>query len=484
MHKVLTMKEGKPRVRLTACDTKPRAHGETFAPTLRPTSLRVLVATTANPTVTAHTMDVEAAYLHVDLDGVGNDGRPLELYVRLPSELLNSGEEGMVGLVVKAMYGVKEAGNLWNADYTGKVKSAGFVQSEYDPCVFIKGDDQGVVAVGVHVDDSFVSNGNHKIFEQLLATLRESYTINVKDGLHHRFLGIDIEVNVQERWASMSQKGYAETIVREFGMEGARLRSTPWPEGLLLNKEGVPGAPEEPLGAEEAARYRAAVASILFLYTQTRPELGYAMSQLTRWSSSPRPSHVTGLKGVLAFIAGTTDMLWRSRSGGDGAAAATTVQVWSDSDFATCIETRKSIGGHAGQLQGGLMAFVSWSAKQQSTVALSTLDAEYIQQSEGAREAFWLRGFLGELSMLQEEPTPLRVDNAGAMALAQRKAFYDRSKHLDVKCHYTREMVATGVVELLRVDSADNVADVFTKPLGRIKFQKFLAYLLDPGSSQ
>jgi hypothetical protein len=130
------------------------------------------------------------------------------------------------------------------------------------------------------------------------------------------------------------------------------------------------------------------------------------------------------------------------------------------------------------------MAFVSWSAKQQSTVALSTLDAEYIQQSEGAREAFWLRGFFGELSMLQEEPTPLRVDNAGAMALAQRKAFYDRSKHLDVKCHYTREMVATGVVALLRVDSADNVADVFTKPLGRIKFQKFLAYLLDPGSCQ
>jgi hypothetical protein len=72
--------------------------------------------------------------------------------------------------------------------------------------VFIKGDDQGVVAVGGHVDGSFVSNGNHKIFEQLLATLRESYTINVKNGLNHRFLGIDIEVNVQERWASMSQK--------------------------------------------------------------------------------------------------------------------------------------------------------------------------------------------------------------------------------------------------------------------------------------
>ena len=433
MHKVLTIKDGEPRVRLTVCDTKPRAQGETYAPTLRPTSLRVLVATTAKPGTTLHTMDVEAAYLHVDLKCLGDDGRPLELYVRLPPELLEPGEEGMVGLVVKGMYGVREAGNLWHADYTGTVKSAGFVQSMHDPCVFIKGDDRGIVAVGVHVDDSIVSNGNQEVYEQLLVKLREKYTIKVKDGAKHRFLGIDIMVNAEERSASMSQKGYAEAIVSQFGMEGARSRSTPWPEGLMLDKDGVPGAPEEPLGRQEAARYRAAVASILFLYTQTRPDLGYAISQLTRWSSSPRPSHVTALKGVLAYIGSTVDMLWRSRSGGDGAAAATTVQVWSDSDFAACIETRRSIGGYAGQLQGGIRAFVSWSSKQQSTVALSTLDAEYIQQSEGAREAKWLRGLMGEFSMLQEEPTPLRVDNAGAMALAQRKAFYDRSKHVDVK---------------------------------------------------
>jgi hypothetical protein len=143
---------------------------------------------------------------------------------------------------------------------------------------------------------------------------------------------------------------------------------------------------------------------------------------------------------------------------------------YSDADYASNPDDRKSISGYSYLLGGAAYA---WSSKKQSTTALSSTEAEYTAIAHATRQAVWVRNLLKELGFPQEEPTLLFGDNQSAITIAHDPQYHARSKHFDVQNHFVREKIENGVIKLYYCPTAEMVADIFTKALTREKHEKF-----------
>ena len=168
---------------------------------------------------------------------------------------------------------------------------------------------------------------------------------------------------------------------------------------------------------------------------------------------------------VVRYLKGTRDL--KLRLGGDGNIS---LSGYSDSDYGNCLDTWKSVSGYCFSLGSGL---ISYASRKQKTIATSTTEAEYVAVSEACREVCWLRQVLKELDLEQCNPTPLLCDNNGAIALSSDPTFHARVKHIDVRHHFIREKVEDKTIFITRVPSRENLADIFTKPLGRTEFLQF-----------
>jgi hypothetical protein len=116
---------------------------------------------------------------------------------------------------------------------------------------------------------------------------------------------------------------------------------------------------------------------------------------------------------------------------------------------------------------------ISWLSKKQTSVALSTSEADYITTSVASCEAVWLRKLLAEIFDLELEPTLIHCDNQSCMKLTENLVFHDTSKHIDIKYHYIQNMVQRGAVELQYISTDEQIANILTKPLSRVKYEYF-----------
>ena len=121
---------------------------------------------------------------------------------------------------------------------------------------------------------------------------------------------------------------------------------------------------------------------------------------------------------------------------------------------------------------------VQWTCTRQPTVALSSTEAEYVAASEAAREISWFRTYLADVGLAQPASTPLFIDNSTAIRIALEEGNHARRKHINVKHHYVREQATEGYIELKWVPTADQLADFFTKPMPRARFEQLRASIM------
>ena len=147
-----------------------------------------------------------------------------------------------------------------------------------------------------------------------------------------------------------------------------------------------------------------------------------------------------------------------------------------DSDWAGCPDSRKSTSGYVLMLNG---AAVSWKSKRQSVVALSSAEAEFVAASSMVQEVIYVRKFLDNLGFPQEKPTPIFEDNRTCVAWSEGSVGgSDRAKHIDLREHFVHDAVSRGILKLESIPSAENVADLLTKPLSVTPFQTLRKILL------
>ena len=150
-----------------------------------------------------------------------------------------------------------------------------------------------------------------------------------------------------------------------------------------------------------------------------------------------------------------------------------------DSDWGASIEDRRSLTGYNFQLSrhGPL---ISWKSRKQPTVALSTCEAEYIALANAVQEAKFLMQLCLDMKVgIKEGKSLIMIDNQGAMNLAKNPVQHQRSKHIDIKYHFIRSETQEGRISLeIDIPTEENVADVFTKPVSRVKLESFGGIML------
>ena len=240
-------------------------------------------------------------------------------------------------------------------------------------------------------------------------------------------------------------------------------------------RNGKPGirlakpSPNTVLDKALGVRYREVVGTLQYLATWTRVDIAHAAHCLAKHSAAPTEEHWKAAKHTLRYLKGTcSDGITYARLPSSHP-HANKLFGYSDSDWAACVDTRKSVGAYVLFLNGGP---VSWRSKQQTSVALSTCEAEFMAASKASTEALWLRRILAGLGCVQRTCTPLYEDNRAALLLADNPVHKERTKHIDMHLHSLRERVANGVVKLIQCPTHDMTADALTKALPAPAFRR------------
>ncbi len=252
------------------------------------------------------------------------------------------------------------------------------MQSTSDPCIYVCGCE---LMVGVYVDDIVIGGNGEKNVKDFKLALGQKFDVEDLGRLHY-ILGIEIaeDVNTGNLW--MSQPTYIEKVLQKFGMTEAKSVASPVdPSTKLIKDEGE----EEKV---EVSQYLSAVGSLL-LSAGTRPDITFAVCSVAKFCSEPRKSQWTVMKRILRYFKGTLNhgLLYSHGEQQD-------CFGYSDSDFAGDLNDRKSTSGYIFMLSG---AGISWRSKKQTSVALSTAEAEYIALSISVQEAMWLKQLTSEL---------------------------------------------------------------------------------------
>ena len=214
-------------------------------------------------------------------------------------------------------------------------------------------------------------------------------------------------------------------------------------------------------------KYQALIGSLTYAVTATRSVLAQALGTVNQFSSNPNGEHWQSVKRILRYIKGTLDLGIQF----DGSKEdEVKLSGFVDADWGGDVNGRKSQSGYIFSLCGGV---VSWASKKQTSVALSSTEAEYVAACLATQEAIWLRSLLADLNFIQEEPTIIHEDNQGAIAMSNNPKFHARTQHIDIKYHFIRDKVESCELLLKYCPSSDMIADMLTKALPRTLFQKF-----------
>jgi hypothetical protein len=220
--------------------------------------------------------------------------------------------------------------------------------------------------------------------------------------------------------------------------------------------------------------YRSIIGALLHIARMTRPDVLFSVSLLSKYLNQPTQKHWNAAKRILRFLLHTSKdcLLLGNLTPHDQQPYE--LKCYADATWADDLENRRSRSGGVMFFNGSLIS--CWS-KQQSTVAMSSTDAEYQAMSLATQEILYYRQLLREISFPQLISTPLLGDNKGALDLTVSTKNHPRVKHIDIRFHFIREQVEWKAVLLQYVSTHDQIADIFTKPLARPAFQKLKALL-------
>ena len=245
-------------------------------------------------------------------------------------------------------------------------------------------------------------------------------------------------------------------------MSNARGAQTPLPGGY------VPIESKGQCSPEDRTTYQSIIGSLLYIMLGTCPDITYAVTKLAQFSVNPSSEHMSKVKYILRYLNSTRNYAMVFDGSSDEGLIAFT-----DSDWAADVIKRRSITGYFFKLANGIFSWRSWAQK---TVALSSTEAEYMALSDTSRQAVWIQSLLRELGYIIRT-IPKCGDNQSSIFIGSNPVQEHRSKHIDIRYHYVRQLIEEKKIKLFFIEGADNPADLFTKNLAAPKFIKFRAEL-------
>ena len=431
-------------------------YDETYAPVARYPSIRALLALTAHHDWELHQMDVKSAYLNGDLDE--------EIYMSQPDGY-DVPETNLVCKLNKSLYGLKQAARTWHLKMDDALKEHGFTALAADQCVYTRVQDGHVIVIALYVDDLLLASDDLTTLAKLKRALAARFEMEDM-GEASFILGIDIRRDRTARTVSIGQAAYVTAVLQRHGMNDCKPAVAPMSRDAASD---LVKSPDDLVVTEATTReYQAIIGGVMFAMLCTRPDIAFAVTRLAQYASKPSPAHMVALKHLMRYLRGTIDQ--RITYTGSGSVSGQPALIgYCDADWGQRLDDRRSVTGYVFMLAGGA---ISWQSKKQKTVALSTVEAEYMATTQATKEAIWWRSYLGGLGHDVTGATALLSDSQGSIALAKNPDHHARTKHIDVQYHFIRQHVALRTIDLQFVGTADMAADILTKSLERVAHEK------------
>uniref|UniRef100_A0A2N9GXF4 Reverse transcriptase Ty1/copia-type domain-containing protein n=1 Tax=Fagus sylvatica TaxID=28930 RepID=A0A2N9GXF4_FAGSY len=358
----------------------------------------------------------------------------------------------------RALYGLKQAPRAWFAKFSSTISQHGFSASSYDSALFFRRSDHGITLLLLYVDDMIITGDDVQGIQDLKHFLGQHFEMKDLGPLSY-FLGLEVSSSSDGYY--LTQAKYTSDLISRAGITDSKIVDTPIEYNNRLNTHDG-----EPL--PNATLYRQLVGSLVYL-TVTRPDISYAVHIVSQFMAAPRSLHYAAVLRILRYLKGTLfhGLHFSSQS-------SLTLQAYSDADWAGDPTDRRSTTGYCFLLGDSL---ISWRSKKQSVVARSSTEAEYRALADTTAELLWLRWLLQDLGIDCSTAVPIHCDNRSAIQIAHNDVFHERTKHIEIDCHFIRHHLLQGTLQLRSVSSQDQLVDIFTKPMPPGRFRDFISNL-------
>jgi hypothetical protein len=418
--------------------------GETYAPVARLESIHILLAYSTYHGFKLYQMDMKSAFLNGPIKE--------EVYVEQSPGFEDSEYPNHVYKLSKALYGLKQAPRAWYECLRDFLITNGFKVGKADPTLFTKTVANDLFVCQIYVDDIIFGSTNKSTCEEFSRIMIQKFEMSMMGELKY-FLGFQVK-QLQEG-TFISQTKYIEDIFTKFGMKDAKLIKTPM---------GTNGHLDLDTGGKSVDQnvYRSMIGSLLYLCA-SQPDIMLSVCMCARFQADPKEVHHRAVKRIMRYLVYTPKFgLWYPRG------STFDLIGYSDADWAGCKIDRKSSSGTC-QLLG--RSLVSWASKKQNSVAISTAKAEYIAAGHCCAQLLWMRQTLRDYGYKLSK-VPLLCDNESAICMADNPVEHSRTKHIDIRYHFLRDHQQRGDIEIAYVNTKEQLADIFTKPLDEKTFCK------------
>ncbi|CAM8999069.1 unnamed protein product [Rhodiola kirilowii] len=382
-------------------------HFDTFSPVAKLTSIRLLISLAASHHWPLHQLDIKNAFLHGDLQE--------PIYMEQPPGFVAQGESAKVCYLHKSLFSMKQSPRAWFSTFTATVEKFGMEKSKSDHSVFYKQSGNGIILLVVYVDDIVITG---------------------------------VEVSRSKKGIFLSQRKYVLDLLSETGKIGAKPCSASMIPNLQLTKSGEL--------FDDPERYRRLVGKLNYL-RMTRPDIAYPVSVVSQYMSSPTVDHWKAVEHILGYLKGSP-----GRGIVYGSHGHENIECFSDADWAGSKEDQRSTSGYGIMFGGNL---ISWQSKKQKVVSRSSAESEYRAMSTSTCEIVWIHQFLTEIGLKVSVPAKLWCDNQAALHISSNPVFHERTKHIEIDCHFVREKVQLGLLTTGYMKTEDQLGDMFTKAL-------------------
>jgi hypothetical protein len=448
---------------------------ETYAPVGKIKSLLMLLSLANQLNYELNHLDVETAFLNANVEE--------DIYMDLPEgykiskgTMKESSRDGRPVLkLIKSIYGIKQAPHNWNALINSTLVGAlGFNRLQSDTCIYVKKSKTGhLIFLFIWVDDmlGIYSPDDKAEWSYMKSQLMNHYKMKDMGDLQ-MILGMRINRDREQQIIRIDQGLYIQKILKKFNMEYCSPVHTPESTADLGSIQAENS--EENNNYMKKVPYREAIGALLYASICTRPDIAHAVNQVSQFQINPTPAHWVAVKRIIKYL-NTYPNIGLEFKGMKNNDTNVHLHCYCDADWAQSKLDRKSVGGYLVRLNNDV---ISWQVKKQSTVALSSTEAEYMQMTQAAKELKWFINLFSELYSISNSnyyipTTVMKCDNRSAIDLSKNDIYHDRTKHIDLRYHFIRDCVQAKLFSIMHVPTAEQQADIFTKGLQRNLFTKF-----------
>lgn len=409
-------------------------------------TLKVLLSFCSQMGLDIEQMDVETAFLNGKVNS--------EVYVKQPKGYTDG--TNRVCKLIKALYGLKESPRAWYNCLDKFLTSINFKKSTADPCLYTVKNGNYTVYLLIFVDDLLICSENEMEIKKIKFLLSQKF--KMKDlGKIKEYLGITVDYDLKKGEMKLNQTKYIESLSKKYNLENSKLYNTPMEVNLKIEKSD---------NCERNIKYRNLIGILLYISSATRPDISYGVNYLSRFQNSYNETHFKYALRILKYLYLTKDLnlIYKRNEN------VNILDCHVDADWAGDNIDRKSTTGFVIKLFGNV---VFWKSKKQKSVTKASTFAEYVALSEAVSEIKFFRELLSIFNVKFVKPIDIYEDNSGAIDIAKNGNSTKNSKYIEVHYHYIHECIINKIINIVKINTDDNVADIFTKALSRKKFENF-----------